>query len=655
MDGSPPVDDVWYHIDQIEIWSTPPAADEWKSRARDASPSWYLGSDVDGDTVVDAPARWNMVTGKEVEWGGLSSSPTTDTLGNRKWLQDDPDNPGVTRIVDPDQAPGAGTTWVPPFAPTVPLITMNAGPGEVAGAVTSLAERLTNLPLFRDPTASINPRACMDLRPRSFPTVGFMLFVPRFSHVREFDETMTTTKRMPVSDALRQQWKGQPYLAGASPLYPADFGHMPVFENRQDTESGTYLNEVGAIPWGLLVFDYFTTLNPYQDRNADGEPDVDSLKIPGRININSAPWFVLADVPMLGVADGSNPTPDPTSETSQLPIRWSDYGMQPAVSSAAGYLNGPVAPSPEFWDPYAGMLVGVATDPWTTGTTFRMLSSDVRYHGGIYGNLGLNVPYPADVSGRYRLGPWLAQAAAAYRDGVQYVPTTTSLTYYVYGYADRRNGVASTPYYPYRDSRTDDGTLLSYGTIRGAATTAAQPPTEAGFVSVGELLNVMGFDSSTHVQLQTQSGYNLAVADTTLARGDYIKAVSVLALLDSQYLTTRSNTFTVYTSVIDREEPQRSVHSQTTIDRSNMLPRLSYAYYYPNDGTGVYYYPVSQYLGQSVGNPIVLAETLPVVPLLRDLTGDNIPETPVRMTNPNATPRVIAHEQVGYFSAQHDN
>ena len=139
---------------------------------------------------------------------------------------------------------------------------------------------------------------------------------------------------------------------------------------------------------------------------------------------------------------------------------------------------------------------------------------------------------------------------------------------------------------------------------------------------------------------------------TALGRGDFVKAVSLMALLDSQYLTTRSNTFTVYSSVMDRQNPQASVRSQVTVDRSNLLPRLTYAFYDPAWG----YYPLSQMNDTTTVPPSAPSiAALPVVPLLLDVDGDSVPETPVRTTNAGAEPRVIASERVGYFNTRYDD
>jgi hypothetical protein len=127
----------------------------------------------------------------------------------------------------------------------------------------------------------------------SFPTTGFMLFVPRFCH------TSSTTERRPASVWLYEQWEERG-LSIAS--VPADFGHMPIFDNRQEENSNAGgFNRLGKVPWGLLVCDYFTTLNPNGPDNVAGTPDdVDPYRVPGRININSASWYVMAGLPLIG-------------------------------------------------------------------------------------------------------------------------------------------------------------------------------------------------------------------------------------------------------------------------------------------------------------------------------------------------------------------
>jgi len=64
------------------------------------------------------------------------------------------------------------------------------------------------------------------------------------------------------------------------------------------------------LPWGQLVFDYFTALgletletdqNWWSPEHPDAQPwvDLSGLRVSGRINVNTAPWSVLAGVPLI--------------------------------------------------------------------------------------------------------------------------------------------------------------------------------------------------------------------------------------------------------------------------------------------------------------------------------------------------------------------
>lgn len=124
------------------------------------------------------------------------------------------------------------------------------------------------------------------------------------------------------------------HLVGTAP-YPVDNGRMPVFDvekkhhvdpqsdptriNDMATVNGTTLDRPGDVmhlPWGQLVFDYFTTLpltapGPYAINPTDGlllidphaPPRVtdDGLRVHGRVNLNAAPWKVLEGVPFVAM------------------------------------------------------------------------------------------------------------------------------------------------------------------------------------------------------------------------------------------------------------------------------------------------------------------------------------------------------------------
>jgi len=655
----------WYTVDKVSVDIKDVVGDvgQWWSAYRDTAPTPYfalippdVGPDFDGDGLADGsvdldgdgfadgnPARWSVVVNLTRSASG-QGRPGRQSMGQSSYRgaagignPDMPDRPPISVAFDPGTGlptddPNTGVPVDPwmgkRFAPIVPLVTMNAAPRN-------------DFTMFGEPS---------DLRPRSFPTPGFMLFVPRFSHVIKADGSS-----LPVSEVLRLAWEAQSYqirqpdqvAGGFVPGYPADFGHMPIFDNTQPVKAGSYFDDtdnnqgVGRLPWGLLVFDYFTTLDPQYDANGDGQPDVDPASVPGMIDINNAPWFVLSKLPMLG----------PLVNSGRLP-RW----------YAGGRPNPPVTredPSPSFWDPLVGVLTG--TD--LLGQA-RNLAVDPMYTmPGAGGNLRRrSVPYldPSARGGRYRLGPWLAQAAVAYRDGIQTLSDRVSLSlrhqpwaayadahlrnrngFYVRRLPNSRGVVQSTAPFAYRPALYGAGSASDRGGIRGARPSqTADPndpsqfrPTQFGFVTVGELLNVKGFDASRHTDLPSAATGMQTPAFTPLGRGDFVKAVSLMALLDTQYLTTRSHTFTVYVSLVDRENRAASVRSQITVDRSNLLPRLSYEPLVPGDPTS------------------------PRVPAVRAFrVNDNTTEVrPIRLENPNAMPTVVAQRRSALFNARYDN
>lgn len=719
----------WYLVDKLSVdvseLISPNNQMAWTekyhytSRARDSRPNLQFGgfdfvtraagtgNDTLGipDTFKDTYARWNIVLppldDPDVDATESRGAPRV-TLGNQRYY-----TPGTGSSVNPDNFPSEVPTI---HAPTVPLVLMNAGayPNNVN---TPLYERLNNLPMFGNQRITTNPDPQQgDLRPRSFPTVGFMMFVPRYAHVIG---PAPTNSRKTASELLLDEWDEDytashaPYGPGPTflPQYTIDIGHMPIFDNTQKTVDEGYFGDyptvttanpasAGPIPWGMLVFDYFTTLDP-------AAPGVDPLRVPGRININSAPWTTLSLLPVIGPAipnPGGNERLPIDAGKYMLPIlrNWIDTPAR-VITEAAGQMEIELFdPSPSFWDPKVGMLAGLGSttesDPVVTvpplpppGDTVlynsRLIHTDpyARDRGREWGN----VEWDRDQlnATRWRLGRWLAVSAAAYRDGIQYVAYNPALTtnrpeYMRFADAHLRNpatpsatdvsrfrpvqGAANvavvddaTPNRRYRDKSL-------YGEIRGAARPAPAPPwpdgaverpTQFGFVSLGELLNAKGFDSTRHTWLPPYPSTAAVPANTplgksltTLASGDFVKAVSLMALIDSQVLTTRSNTFTAYTSVLDRKQAESSVRAEFIVDRSNVLPRLAYDYRRPLQNV-----------------PFPLPDRVKLVDAL-DSTynfyggspGDPL-DTPVRWTaTPGMKPSIIAEKRIGYYNTRFD-
>lgn len=639
----------WFAIDQMStkkpkiILSQGDLPSPWTSAHRDTSPLRFFGSaDYDGDLDVRPEyARWGVATGhtKEDEsndnLSGTTTPPSNGSLRNPQWLVKGATEAGS--VVDPDPVESGER-----FSPVTALVTANAAPRN-------------DLWFLGSPS---------DLRPRSFPTVGFLLLVPRFSHVSEGGGQKFT-----ASQVLWKQWRTQHGTSGASLLgqYPADFGHMPVFDNKQTVKADSYLARFAAgsdptkegLPWGLLVFDYFTTLDPTR-------ADVDPYRVPGRINVNEASWYMLSTIPLVGPAEDDasltsvpydpmtdfDPAADPANLARRTAILSYDPGANLPISSS-------IAPS--FWDPRLGVLVGRGTPPQNptdlASAPYRLLGLDGEYvpaQGGPASPLfRQSVPWLADpTTGRWQLGRWLATSLVAHRDGVQAVPFFTA-NFGMLGPEDRiqaystahlRNGdqarfLNNSPgiqdpneiAVEYRDRSV-------FGLIRGRAPVGAWKPTRYGLVSLGELASIKGFDSSRDDSLPTTLSNGASPADTVLGQGDYLKAVSLLVLMDSQYLTTRSNTFTAYVAVTDRQNPAASARSQITFDRSNLLPRLSYRNVQYNVATGRYTYTTDA----SWPTEVFAADS--------DNNGD--PDTPLRTRNASGKPEIIAQRGGAYFNTR---
>ncbi len=135
----------------------------------------------------------------------------------------------------------------------------------------------------------------------AYPTTGSMLLLMRHAHL---DDGTTSVPFNHVHDSLMAQQ-----------FRLIDNGRMPVFDETfkyhvAPSPDNEVAQGVAALPWGQLVFDYFTALPlrsenvPCNDPNLQalqGYPpvDMDGLRVSGRINLNSAPWSVLSGLPLM--------------------------------------------------------------------------------------------------------------------------------------------------------------------------------------------------------------------------------------------------------------------------------------------------------------------------------------------------------------------
>lgn len=161
----------------------------------------------------------------------------------------------------------------------------------------------------------------------AFPTTGTLLLVTRYAHTPDGPVSVAATKGPYVPDR-------QAAPIDLDQMVKVDNGHLPVFDTDQRCTDLDQLQGRLNVPWGQLVFDYFTALpleelvrplpalggtrlidqsdvdyeNHYTDYFA-GYPVVLPVaasggrtigpRVRGRININFGPWWVLDGLPML--------------------------------------------------------------------------------------------------------------------------------------------------------------------------------------------------------------------------------------------------------------------------------------------------------------------------------------------------------------------
>ena len=209
------------------------------------------------------------------------------------------------------------------------------------------------------------------LPPPAFPTTGSMLLIMRHANRSLEDMSAATIQGLPAGKARKLAFTTRldeqtPYtmaiknaMGNVEQLTPTpplpssqeiDNGRMPIFDTGEpdqnfremyhahlmapyltpawdpsawkgyDPTTWPKIGDLNALPWGQLVFDYFTalplsSLGPYPvcpagmpvadctklRPKAESQPrvDQDGLRVHGRINVNAAPWTVLQGLPLI--------------------------------------------------------------------------------------------------------------------------------------------------------------------------------------------------------------------------------------------------------------------------------------------------------------------------------------------------------------------
>ncbi len=377
---------------------------------------------------------------------------------------------------------------------------------------------------FKNPTNLNDPRNGSV----SFPTTGSLLMLMRHAN-RSFNDRIAPDLTVVNDLAFTTRLIGEtsiPNPAGGVPLVTfsaeqqIDNGRMPVFDPPVlGTDTNWYsahhlapnITRRGApgnldtLPWGQLVFDYFTALplsnpGPYVDvepgpevvvASPDSKPrvDLDGLRVHGRININAAPWKVLAGLPFVPM--------------EKIPVAFKAE-MRRVLGFVKETAANSLAPAPAELD---------------------MLDTQAG-----------------------RIGNELAQAIVAYRELRPLPGGVTNST----GNYDNGTPVGGTPPAP----------TIAYGRGWNVAAPVARRGT--GFMGVGELANVRHLGAATLVPppppgfSKTFFRIDGGVIDPTqpnLANTqNFVDAVAALVAL-GDWVTVRSQVFTVYGVLRGEDDP----------------------------------------------------------------------------------------------------
>lgn len=141
---------------------------------------------------------------------------------------------------------------------------------------------------------------------KAFPTTGMLLMLSRYAN-------------MDTIGSIVKPWTANLIVhptGDTNPEQKIDNGRMPIFDQSQPAVAAAGPVDLN-VPWGQLIFDYFTAVplnNRYLDPVAtpfdsgDGDtygphlmPTVDQggMRVHGRVDLNAAPWTVLAGLPMI--------------------------------------------------------------------------------------------------------------------------------------------------------------------------------------------------------------------------------------------------------------------------------------------------------------------------------------------------------------------
>jgi len=407
-------------------------------------------------------------------------------------------------------------------------------------------------------------------RCRAYPTTGTLLLIPRYAHVRQTDGipdmpvTMAVALAPRIIDPRFLTFDRDLERLPNQQLIQMDNGHMPVFDYDQVVVGEP--RRLG-MPWGQLVFDYFTALpieelfqykdlraiggpasarlvDLYDERNtvafenaykfvvnglnptaggnpigtAYGSAPVQDLvatdgvrtlgpRVRGRINVNVAPWWVLDGLPVL-----PDQYVDPTNPSNPYP----------------GLFNN--LPVPQ--------LLSAELDPKTADYN--------HYPASIWLNTILMDPVSPENADFATLSSMFARYLVSYREK-RLVDGQGPELYYVAGDPARNPGLVGVGAMADVGWRIPMSAIISYNDRPIPANTP-----------VGLLRQVVDPNNATTSGIKPYAYLG------------YLQLVAPMVRLQD-WVTVRSHVYTLYNVVGDTTEPPVWLRSQTTIDRTRCL------------------------------------------------------------------------------------
>jgi hypothetical protein len=360
----------------------------------------------------------------------------------------------------------------------------------------------------------------------AYPTTGSMLLLMRHANRAITKPTtqnptqvtsdvgrLAFTSRLAGPDSSPQMVDGAPATVTTEISTQIDNGRMPVFDlGRLHHVDPSFVapgtpGDVETLPWGQLVFDYFTAVplsnpGPYRAGEADllnpewlpgNDPaakprvDMDGLRVHGQINLNVAPWRVIQGLPL-------------------VPMEKIPAAFRAKIRNAIGLVS-PTAADP--LDPAPGDLNALDNEAAT-------------------------------------LGEEMARAIVAYRDQNQQLDVNDLATW---------TPVGATGNYGSGDP-ANPGLDPAVGSRRWDAVDA-EYRRGSGFLTIGELANLRHRDAKVDPDFQPIRGFTgyssyrvdggLTTA-TNAAQQDYVSAVALLVSLND-WVSVRSQVFTVYGTI----------------------------------------------------------------------------------------------------------